>query len=79
MATKRFKSVTRESYANCSTTMTAPHYTNEKKSDMGGIKSGWYAIENDGTLFFRTLFPRREQCNEKITQPTNRTMATTCR
>jgi hypothetical protein len=76
MATKPFKSVTRESYANWSTTMTAPHYVNENKSDMRGIKFGWYAIENDGTLSSGP-FSSREQCNEKITQPTNGTMATT--
>jgi hypothetical protein len=76
MATKPFKSVTRESYANWSTTMTAPHYINENKSHMRGIKFGWYAIENDGTLSSGP-FSSREQCNEKITQPTNGTMATT--
>ena len=46
--------------------MTAPHYINENKSDMRGIKSGWYAIENDGTLS-PGPFSSREQCNEKIT------------
>ena len=55
--------------------MTAPHYINENKSDMRGIKSGWYAIENDGTLSSGP-FSSREQCNEKITQPTNGKMAT---
>jgi hypothetical protein len=60
MATKPFKSVTRESYANWSTTMTAPHYINENKSDLGGIKSGWYAIENDGTLSSGPFSMQRE-------------------
>ena len=36
--------------------MTAPHYINEDKSDMRGIKSGWYAVEDDG---FWTLFQPR--------------------
>jgi hypothetical protein len=26
------------------------HYTSENKSDMRGIKHGWYAIEEDGAL-----------------------------
>jgi hypothetical protein len=30
----------------------APHYISEHKSDMRGIKSGWYAIEGDGNIFF---------------------------
>ncbi len=55
--------------------MTAPHYINQNKSDMRDIKSGWYAIENDGTLSSGP-FSSREQCNEKNTQLTNGTMAT---
>jgi hypothetical protein len=27
--------------------MTSPHYVNEDKSDMRGIKHGWYAMEDD--------------------------------
>jgi hypothetical protein len=38
--------------------MTVPHYINEDKSDMRGIKSGWYAVE-DGQPLFRTLFQPR--------------------
>ena len=30
--------------------MTAPYYMSETKSDMRGIKQGWYAIEDDGNL-----------------------------
>ena len=74
MATKSFKSVTRESYANWSTTMTAPHYINENKSDMRGIKPGWYGIEYDGNLFSGP-FSSPEECVKRITQPTNATMA----
>jgi hypothetical protein len=37
--------------------MTVPHYLNENKSDMRGIKSGWYTIEPDG-----------EECVTKIAQ-----------
>ena len=29
---------------------TVPYYINEAKSDMRGIKSGWYAIDEDGNL-----------------------------
>jgi hypothetical protein len=65
MATKPCKSVMRESYASWSTTMTAPHYINENKSDMRGIKPGWYAIENDGNLSSGP-FSNREECIEKI-------------
>jgi hypothetical protein len=31
--------------------MTVPYYMSETKSDMRGIKHGWYAIEDDGTLY----------------------------
>jgi hypothetical protein len=30
--------------------MTVAYYISENKSDMGGIKHGWYAIEDDGNL-----------------------------
>ena len=30
--------------------MTVPCYISENKSDMRGIKHGWYAIEDDGNL-----------------------------
>jgi hypothetical protein len=36
--------------AHWSTTVTAPHYISENKFDMRGIKSGWYAIDDDGNL-----------------------------
>ena len=31
---------------------TIPHYINEDKSDMRGIRPGWYAIDEDGNLVF---------------------------
>jgi hypothetical protein len=55
--------------------MTAPHYVGENKSDMRGIKLGWYAIENDGNLSSGP-FPSLEECVRRITQPTNETIAT---
>jgi hypothetical protein len=39
--------------------MTSPHYVNEDKSDMRGIKHGWYAMEDDGNLSSGPLFQSR--------------------
>jgi len=44
--------------------VTAPHYIGENKSDMRGIKSGWYAIEDDGSLSCGP-FSSREECVNK--------------
>jgi hypothetical protein len=55
-------------------TMTAPHYISENKSDMRGIKPGWYAVEDDGNLSSGP-FSSLEECVKRITQPTNGTMA----
>jgi hypothetical protein len=33
--------------------MNIPHYINENKSDIRGIKSGWYAAAEDGSLSAR--------------------------
>ena len=41
--------------------MTVPYYMSETKSDMRGIKHGWYAIEDDGTLYSGP-FPSFEEC-----------------
>ncbi|MGB6284769.1 MAG: hypothetical protein WBG18_10190 [Xanthobacteraceae bacterium] len=54
--------------------MTAPHYISENKSDMRGIKPGWYAVEDDGNLSSGPFFSL-EECVKRITQPTNGTMA----
>jgi hypothetical protein len=54
--------------------MTVPHYIGESKSDMRGIKPGWYAIEDDGNLSSGP-FSSLEECVERITQPTNATNA----
>jgi hypothetical protein len=51
-------------------TMIAPYYMNETKSDMRGIKQGWYAIEDDGELSSGP-FSSLEECVKRITQPTN--------
>ncbi len=50
--------------------MTVPYYISEDQSDMRGIKSGWYAMEDDGDLSSGP-FSSREQCITRITQPTN--------
>jgi hypothetical protein len=44
--------------------VTAPHYSGENKSDMRGIKPGWYAIEDDGNLSSGP-FSSREECVKK--------------
>jgi hypothetical protein len=50
--------------------MTAPHYISENKSDMRGIKPGWYAVDDDGNLSSGP-FSSLEACVARITQPTN--------
>jgi hypothetical protein len=60
--------------AHWSTTVTAPHYISENKSDMRGIKPGWCAIEDDGNLS-SGLFSSLEECVKRITQPTSEAMA----
>ena len=49
-------------------------YIGESKSDMRGIKCGWYAIEEDGDLSSGP-FSNREECVRRINQPTNGTGA----
>jgi hypothetical protein len=51
-------------------TTTIPHYINEDKSDMRGIKSGWYAMDDDGNLSSGP-FPSLEECVTRITAQTN--------
>ena len=54
--------------------MTVSHYISEGKSDMRGIKPGWYAIEDDGNLSSGP-FSSHEECIKRINQPTNETGA----
>ena len=50
--------------------MIIPHYINENKSDMRGIKPGWYATDAGGKLSSGP-FSSREECLSRSTQPTN--------
>jgi hypothetical protein len=34
--------------------MTAPYYISKTKSDMRGIKHGWYVVEDDGSVLSRS-------------------------
>jgi hypothetical protein len=54
--------------------MNVPHYINENKADMRGIKSGWYAIEGDGNISSGP-FASRQECAERIAQPASGTVA----
>ena len=50
--------------------MTVPHYISEDNSEMRGIKTGWYAMADDGDLSSGP-FSSRDACLNRITQPTN--------
>jgi hypothetical protein len=47
--------------------MTVPHYIGEAKSDIRGIKSGWYAMDKDGNLLSGP-FSSRQTCIERNIQ-----------
>jgi hypothetical protein len=47
-----------------------PYYIGEAKSDMRGIKPGWYAIEDDGNLSSGP-FSSLEESARRITQLMN--------
>jgi hypothetical protein len=63
-----------ESHTNSSVSAPIPYYISETKSDMRGIKPGWYAIEDDGTLYSGP-FSSFEECVKRIAEPTNGTLA----
>ena len=50
--------------------MTVPHYISEDQSDMRGIKAGWYAMDNDGSLVGGP-YSSRDKCVEQNIPPTN--------
>jgi hypothetical protein len=51
-------------------TMTIPHYVSEDKSDLRGIKPGWYAIDGHGNLCSGP-FSNLEECVAGITRAIN--------
>jgi hypothetical protein len=53
--------------------MTVPHYVNEHRSDIRGIKPGWYAMEDDGSLSSGP-FSSRQECPHSDAQETNESM-----
>ena len=50
--------------------MTIPHYVSEDKSDMLGIKLGWYAMDDHGNFSLGPCSSHQE-CLRRISQPTN--------
>ena len=48
-----------------------PHFISEDKSEMRGIKSGWYAMDNGGKLVSGP-FVSREKCVERTVESTKR-------
>ena len=52
--------------AKSGATMVSPHYISEYKSDLRGIKHGWYVVEDGETLSLPALFPSREECINRI-------------
>ena len=63
-----------ESHTNSSVSAPIPYYISETKSDMRGIKPGWYAIEDIRHALFWT-FSSFEECVKRIVEPTNGTLA----
>jgi hypothetical protein len=53
-----------------SITMPIPHFINDDRSEMRGIKPGWYGIDDDGNLSAGP-FSSREQCLISVAQSTN--------
>ncbi len=56
--------------AHWSVTMAIPHFINDDKAEMRGIKPGWYAIEDDGNLSSGP-FASHDRCLTRITEPTS--------
>jgi hypothetical protein len=54
--------------------MTVPHYVNENKSDIRGIKPGWYAMDDAGKICSGP-FSSREECLSRGTEPMNESTA----
>ena len=50
--------------------MAIPLHVNENKSDIRGIKPGWYAMDEDGSLSSGP-FPNHEECVRRISKTTS--------
>jgi hypothetical protein len=50
--------------------MSIPYYINEDKSDMRGIKPGWYVLENNGKLSSGP-YSSRDECLSRDGQAKN--------
>ncbi len=50
--------------------MSIPHYINEDRSEMRGIKPGWYAMDDNGKLSSGP-FSSRHECLSRGTQEMN--------
>jgi hypothetical protein len=57
-----------ESNPSPSAGVIVPFYIGEAKSDMRGIKHGWYALEDDGHISSGP-FSSREECVRRINRP----------
>jgi hypothetical protein len=51
--------------------MTDPHYVNELRSDLRGVKEGWYAIDERGKLLLGP-YSNLEICLRRIIQAETR-------
>jgi hypothetical protein len=51
--------------------MTVPHYINEDRSEMRGIKPGWYAMDDAGKLKSGPFSSHGECLNNRSIQPTH--------
>jgi hypothetical protein len=58
--------------------MAVPHFINDDRSEMRGIKPGWYAVDDDGNLSSGPC-ASRDQCLIRITQPKNDSTPSTLR
>ena len=50
--------------------MAVPHFINDDRSEMRGVKPGWYVVADDGHLSSGP-FSSRDQCLTRITQSTS--------
>jgi hypothetical protein len=58
--------------AHWTTTVTAPYYISEDKSDMRGIKPGWYAMRMTATFLLDRFPAARNASTELLNRQTGR-------